>query len=98
MIMTIKLYLLLGNEIQNKKTTLLVSLGCAEKFVSFMQLLKLPIISTSSGGYSGNDNRNEAGRMKWREPRSVAFSKIINEVLERQDWYEIVVLYDGTQR
>ena len=77
---------------------MLVSLGCSETFISFMQLLKIPIISTSGERYSGDYKRHSVGHMRWKEPRSEEFSKIVNEILLKQDWFEIVVLYDGEEQ
>lgn len=58
-------------------------------------MMKIPIISTVSNTNSEVTNGNEAGYMKWRGPQNDASSRIFNEILKKQDWYEIVVLYDG---
>ena len=60
-----------------------------------MQILKIPIISTSGERYSGNYQGQSTSHMRWKEPRSQEFSKIVNEILIKQDWFKIVVLYDG---
>ena len=77
---------------------MLVSLGCSDTFISFVQLLKIPIISTAGERYYGNSKRHSVGHMRWKEPRSEEFSKIVKEILLKQDWFEIVILYDGEEQ
>lgn len=73
---------------------MIVSFGCAEKFIQLIKIMKFPVISTMSQRASKSVGA-ERGHLRWKEPTSVAFSNIVNEILLRQDWYEIVVLYDG---
>ena len=75
-----------------------MSLGCSETFIRFAQLLKIPVISTAGERYSENYRQYNIGHMRWKEPRSEEFSKILNDLLVKQDWFEVVVLYDGEKQ
>ena len=84
-----------GNEIQKRNVSLVLSISCSSHFVSFLNMIGVPVVSLSRNTLTDNDNKNPASHVIWRHHGHDEFSNAVNKILVKQDWYEIVVLYDG---
>ncbi|XP_065062806.1 glutamate receptor-like isoform X2 [Rhopilema esculentum] len=88
-------YLKMGNEIQKRNVSLVLSISCSSHFISFLNMVGVPVVSVSRNTLPDNENNNPASHVIWRHHGNDEFSNAVNQVLVKQDWYEIVVLYDA---
>ena len=88
----------LGKELQQQNLTVAIVISCSECFQKFINLmLRLPVVSLDRRPLASDKDKDSASHVKWRQPKNEVFSRIVNNLLVRNDWNEIAVLYDGKQ-